>query len=397
LRDVIIVGGGPSGCFTGKKLAEKGFDVVIIEEDKQIGHPMCCAGIVGDEGMKEVGLNPSKWSLNELREGVVYSPDNEPVGISRGKLEAHCIERSDFDKALAISATDEGADIRLSSKCSDISRDEEGVSVKVKGKDEVEELRGKIIVGADGANSTVARNFNLIKEFSPLAGAQAEVIGKTESKAANIFFNNEWTEHFFAWIVPAGEIYRVGLCDRGNNVRKNLEKFIKRNPVLQENSQEKIVRYTTDIIPKSGSRKIFDERVVLVGDAGGQVKPLTGGGIYMGLSCAEIASQVITKGLENEPKKEILKEYEKRVDEKFGKEFEIGNRIMKMLSEMENKDISNFFNLLKKPYVKNMITEEFLFDEHSNLLKEMSKKIPRLVNHFGLKDSLKYIKWLLSS
>lgn len=396
MRDIIIVGGGPSGCFTGKKLAKKGFDVTIIEEDNQIGHPMCCAGIVGDGGMRELGLDPSRWSLNKLREGVVYSPNNESVRISRDKLEAHCIKRSEFDKDLAISAAKEGAEIRLNSKCLDVSRDETGVSVKVKENNGTEELRGRIIVGADGANSMVARNFNLIEEFSPLAGVQAEVVGKSKSEAANIFFKNEWTEHFFAWVVPAGEVYRVGLCDRKNNVRKNFKKFIRKNPVLPKSSHEKITRYTTDIIPKSGERKIFDDRVILVGDAGGQVKPLTGGGIYMGLSCAEIASEVITEGLEKEPRKDILREYDEKVDEKFGKEFEIGNRIMNILKNMEDEDISKFFNLLKKPYIKKMILEDFKFDEHSHLLKEMAKKMPRLVNHFGLKDSAKYLRWLLN-
>ncbi len=396
MRDVIIVGGGPSGCFTGKKLAEKGFDVTIIEEDSQIGHPMCCAGIVGDGGMKELGLNPSRWSLNRLKEGIVYSPKNESVKLTRDKVEAHCINRSGFDKDLAIMAAEEGVDIRLNSKCSDIARDESGVSVKVKEKDGTEELRARLIVGADGGNSTVARNFNLIEEFSPLSGAQAEIVGKSEREAANIFFKNEWSEHFFAWVVPAGEIYRVGLCDRQNNVRKNLEKFIRKNPVLPKNSHEKIVRYTTDIIPKSGKRKVFDDRVVLVGDAAGQVKPLTGGGIYMGLSCAEIASEVITKGLEKEPRENILKEYDEKVKEKFGKEFEIGNRIMNLLENMEDEDISKFFNLLKKPYIKKMILEDFKFDEHSHLLKEMAKKMPRLVNHFGLKNSVRYLRWLLN-
>lgn len=397
MKDVIIVGGGPAGCFTGKKLAEKGFDVTILEEDSEIGHPMCCAGIVGAEGLKKVGLDPADWSANELWEGIVHSPSGDSVKLSRDKLEAHVIRRSEFDRDLGEAAARAGADLRLNSSCVGVSRSDDKVSLKVDDGDDGEWIDCRLVVGTDGTNSMIARSFDLIEEFSPLVGAQAEVVGNVSGRAANIFFGNDWSKHFFGWVVPAGDVFRVGLCDRGRNARKNLLGFIRNNPALPEDALDRMVRFTTDVIPKAGSRTIFGDRVVLVGDAAGQIKPLTGGGIYMGLSCAEIASEVIVEGLESEPSRNVLEKYSSRVDERFGGEFELGNRVMRILRNMDDEDLNVFFELLEETEVKNLILEEFEFDHHSSFIKAVAKEIPKLLSFLGLGKSAKYLSWFVGA
>lgn len=395
LKDVIIVGGGPIGCFTGEKLSEKGLEVTILEEDKNIGHPMCCAGIVGHRGMKEVGIDPEKWSANKLTGGTVFSPKMEKVNMSRNKLEAHCIKRSEFDKGRAIEAVKKGAEIKLEARCTDVTVKKDKVKVDVRKDDEEKKLEARTVVGADGGNSLVARELDLIKEFSPLSGAQAQIIWEGSGKNAKIFFSNKWSENFFAWVVPAGNVLRVGLCDKGKNVRKKLHQFIKDNPALPENASQKITSFTTDIIPQSGKRKIFSDRALLVGDAAGQIKPLTGGGIYMGMSCAKIAAEVLYKSLEKEPNEKALSKYGKRVEEKFGREYELGNRVMNVLSNMEDEDIENFFQLLKEEEFQETILKNFKFDEHSHLLKKLIRKLPHIANSVGIINSLKYLKWFL--
>ncbi len=397
MKDVIVVGAGPAGCFTGGKLASMGFDVTILEEDSEIGHPMCCAGIVGSEGLKNLGIDPGDWSVDELRGGIFYSPSCDRAKLSRDRLEAYVIRRGEFDKDLGKSAVGSGAEIMLNSRCVEISRGNDKVSLKVDGGDGEEWLDCRVVVGADGANSLVARSFDLIDDFSLLAGAQAEVVGKVESDAANIFFGNNWSEHFFGWVVPAGEVFRVGLCDKGRNVRKNLLSFIRDNPALPNGAGDRVVRFTTDVIPKAGSRTIFGDRVVLVGDAAGHIKPLTGGGIFMGLSCADIASEVIADGLESSPDREVLSRYGSLVDERFGREFELGNRVMRVLRNMDDEDLSAFFSLLEEERVKDLILENFEFDRHSSFIKALAKEMPRLLRSLGLSKSAKYLSWFVGA
>lgn len=397
MDDVIIVGGGPSGCFLGEKLAGKGFEVTILEEHPEIGRPMCCAGILGAEGLKEVGLDPEDWSLSELRTGVFHPPSGDPVRLTLGRTEAFVIDRAKFDRDLAERATRAGAEIKLNSRCTKISRHEEGVSLKVEGRGKEEPPEGRIVVGADGTNSLVARNCGLMKDFSPLICAQAEIAGEGEDHDANVYFGNDLSQDFFAWTVPAGKVRRVGLGDSGGNVVKKLLGFMENEPSLPQNARKKIVQLTTGSIPSPDGREIYGERVLLVGDAAGQVKPLTGGGLYLGLSSAKIASDVITKALEKEPSEKNLQEYENIVDEKFGQEFELGIRARRIFRKMSDDDLSKFLELLTVPQVRDLILENADFDHHSNLFKAFIKEGPSLLKSVGTRKLTKYLRWFMGS
>ncbi|KXA94112.1 hypothetical protein AKJ37_00065 [candidate division MSBL1 archaeon SCGC-AAA259I09] len=394
MRDVIIVGGGPAGCFTGERLAEKGFRVTIVEEHGEIGQPMCCAGIIGAERFKETGIDPEKWSVNELKEGVFHSPPDKSTSLTRNETEAYVIDRSNFDRCLAERAARAGADIRLGSRCIGASRSGDRVSIKVKNREKEETLDSRVVIGADGANSIIARRFDLINDFSPIIGAQAEIVGSPTNSAAHVFLGNDLSKNFFAWVVPAGEVYRVGLGDKKTNVRKKLLEFIKNSPILPENSRARIVNFTTGLIPKAGGRKVYGDRVLLVGDAAGHVKPLTGGGLYLGLSCAGIAGDVLAESLADEPCGENLQEYEKLVVEKFGQEFELGERALRIFQNMADEDISEFFEFLEEPRIKDMVLENAAFDRHSELLKMLIKEGPELFRKFGFRRLLKYLTWL---
>lgn len=397
MEDVIIVGGGPIGCFLGEKLAEDGFKVTILEEHNEIGTPMCCAGILGAESIKEVGLNPEDWALNELKGGVLYPPSESPVRLSRGQTEAYVIDRTKLDQDLAEEAARAGAKLKLNTRCVKVNRDGNGVTLSTKTQNGRDKLKSRMVIGADGASSTIARNFELSEGHSPTICAQAEIVGEVDNDDASVYLGNDLSRDFFAWSVPAGNVYRVGLGDSEGDVVSRLVHFLKREDSLPENSWKKVLRFTVGLIPTPHSRKISAERALLVGDAAGQVKPLTGGGLYMGLSAAEIASEVVSNVLEEEPSEENLKVYEEKIEKKFGREFELGMRARKILQKMSDEDISEFLELLEEQEVRNLILENTDFDHHSNLLKALIEKGPRLVRSLGTRRTLKYLKMLVDS
>ncbi|KXB07175.1 hypothetical protein AKJ54_00585 [candidate division MSBL1 archaeon SCGC-AAA382K21] len=393
MYDVTIIGGGPSGCLLGKNLAKKGFEVAILEEDPEIGQPMCCAGIVGAEGLKEINLDPESWSLRELRGGTFHCPTGETVKLSRGRTEAHVIDRAKFDRDLAEKAVRAGAELKLKNRVRGISRNEKGVTLLVKKRGGSEEVKSRMIVGADGPNSLVARTLDLMKNFSPTIAAQAEVVKKSESRNAHVYLGNDLSKNFFGWAVPTGDIYRVGLGDKNGNVVRKLINFLEDEPSLPEDSRKKIVRLTTGLIPTPGSRKIYGERVILVGDAAGHVKPLTGGGLYLGLSIVEIASEILTKALEGEPTEENLREYRKAVSEKYGKEFKMGARVRRILQKASDDDITEFLKLLTVPEIRDIILKNADFDNHSKLFRELMKNGPSLISAIGTRKLMKYLGW----
>jgi len=151
------------------------------------------------------------------------------------------------------------------------------------------------------------------------------------------------------------------------------------------------------IIPESGRRRICGERVLLVGDAAGQVKPLTGGGIYLGLSCAQLAADVATRALEHGSEGRILKEYEDAVKERFGKEFELGTVMRRIFRRMSDKDLDVILKLLSKPDIKELVIKHADFDKHAELLSVLIKKGPGLLAKFGARRLAEYLKRMFKS
>lgn len=398
MKDIIIVGGGPIGCFTATKLAEKGFKVTILEEHAEIGHPMCCAGILGAEGLKETGLNPKRWALNELRRAILHTPLGESIHLSRDKVEAYVIDRSKFDRDMAERAVRAGAEIRLKTRCRDISFEDEEVALKVQAPESASrELHTRLVIGADGANSLVGRKAGLIKDFSPLNCAQVETIADVCEGTAELYFGREFSPGFFSWIIPAGEVFRVGLGSIEGGAAQKLFKFIRRHPIASEKITRKQFNLSIGLIPEPRSRKIYGERVMLVGDAAGHVKPVTGGGLYLGLSCASIATDVASKALEDQPSAENLAEYEHSVKEKFGREFEFGLRAQKIFRKMSDEALDEVLNLLSKPETRDLVLEHADFDRHSELFKALIKKGPTLLRSIGARKAMKHMRQLLGS
>jgi geranylgeranyl reductase family protein len=392
--DVVIVGGGPAGCFTGEALAKRGFEVAIVEEHAEVGNPACCAGVVGMGGIRELKIKPGKWVLGKLRRAVFYPPSNESVEITRGKVEAFVIDRAAFDRELARKAAKAGATLLLRTRCVGLKLGREPV-VKLKGGCETE-VEARLVIGADGPASIVAREAGLLKKARYLKCAQLETIAEVRADATELYFGSSFAPGFFAWLTPTGDLCRVGLgTSRGDAFRKLLS-FVGTHPTISTKIQSgKILNLCTGLIPEPLTRKICADRVMLVGDAAGHVKPLTGGGIYVGLSCAQLAAEVAIDALGSEPIVKKLRAYEQAVMKRFGREFELGIRVRRVFERMTDEDLNSIFKLLKREDVQSLVLKHFDFDHHEKLLRALLTKAPRLLPSLELKKILKFSRYLL--
>ncbi len=392
MQDVIVVGGGPVGCFLAELLAKRGLSVTVIEEHAEIGHPMCCAGIVGAKGLDELNLKLNDLILNELRSAFIYPPSGEPVNLTRGETEAYVIDRASFDRKLATRAARSGADFLLRARCSDVSLGRDKVALKVKKSSRKIQLQTRLVIGADGASSLIAQKSGLLGSPNCIQCAQCEVPAEIDPETVELYFGREFAPGFFAWITPAGDVCRVGLCTQEGNATKKLFNFMRNHPIAAGKLKEaKLVHFATGLIPEPMTRKIYGERIMLVGDAAGQVKPLTGGGIYIGLSCARLAADVATKALEVEPSSKNLREYERAVNEKFGREFELGMRARRIFQQISDEDLDAVFKALAEPDIQKLVLEHADFDHHSGLLKALMKKGPSLLRRLRVRRLLKYL------
>lgn len=390
--DVAIIGGGPAGCFLGKTLAENGVEVTIIEEHPQVGNPSCCAGVVGAKGLQELGISDGSWVLDKLDKTKIYPPSGEAVEIGRGKSEALVIDRAEFDRWLARGAARAGANFLLKTKCVDLKL---GANPTLKVKGEIDgEIEAKLIVGADGPASVVARKIGLPKSERFIRCAQVEVTGKIPKKTAEIYLGHDVSPGFFGWGFNAGGTCRVGLgCTDGNPVGL-LRKFLSGPKISKRIRQSGELQFCSGIIPQAFSRKIQSEGVLLVGDAAGQVKPLTGGGIYPGLACSKMASEAIAEFMEKNDQK-TLQNYPHEVKKKFGLEVELASRARRVFEGMSDEDLDQLVALLGQEDVRGIVERNLEFDRHGKLIQALIPKLPKILKRAGAKRLFKFAKAFL--
>ncbi len=308
--DLVVVGGGPIGLYTAKLCENMGYRVVILEEDKEIGKPVKCSGLIS-RNVKRFFPDIEDWGIieNEVDLAVLHSKRSELT--LRKKKAAYVINRTKFDKKLSGFLKSK---VRLSCKVGRIAIKKDFVEIHTnKGK-----LRGEMVIGCDGPNSTLWE-FSGGKEI--VKGLIGIVKEKDYSNKVDLYFDKSSLTDGFFWRIPRGGTTEYGVW--GEYVKfSDIEKFF----------GIKDYERFAGLIPVKPVSKSYSRRVLLVGGSAGQVKPWSGGGVIYGLTCARIASNVIEKVFRfNDFSEEILKEYEKLWKEKIGKQIRLGLLFRKFL------------------------------------------------------------------
>jgi flavin-dependent dehydrogenase len=292
---------------------------------------------------------------------------------------------------MATEAVKAGATILLKTKCVDLKLGRKSI-LKLRGAT-TGELTARLVVGADGPTSLVARRAGLWGSGEHLRCAQVEVSGEIPKGVAEIYLGREFFPGFFGWAFKAGNVCRVGLGCIEGEPSKSLKNFLKKHPMISERvDPSKVFQFCTDIIPEPFSRGVCYERTLLVGDAAGQVKPLTRGGLYTGLWCSRIAAEVAFEAVEKSPTKKILQEYERRIKRKFGLEVELATRARRAFEKMSDEDLTQLVKLLEHDDVRELVKQNFEFDHHGKLIRALIPKIPKIMRETGARRLLRYVK-----
>ena len=373
MRDVIIVGGGPVGCFTASLLAKKGFDVLVLERNPSVGHRVVCTGLIGVEAFDRFHL-PRGSVINQIQDLTFFSPSGIRFSYRPDSPMAFVVDRSRFDRDMADMALSHGANLTCSSLLRDIMIHENNVTVEVESPGGRSDLRAKMAVVACGFNPKLTENLGLGSPREYLQGGEAEldVDGVRETE---IYVGRDIAPESFAWVVPMNsEKVKIGMTTR-ENTYLFLRSFLN-NPLIRDRIKSHKPEINVDAIPIRPIKKSFMERVLVVGEAAGQVKPTTCGGIYYGLISAKLAAETIGEAFSQGRFDDgVLKKYEQRWRHELGGELEIGYRLRQIFSGIKDKQVDRLFEILNSDGIAPLLHSRAQFDWHKDLILMLSRHV----------------------
>ena len=358
LYDVVIAGGSIAGLLCAREIAKKGHSVLVLEEDDEIGTPEHCGGLVSISGLDELGIIPFRKTFEHFIESAeIFSPGGNSFSIESKKQKVAEINRRDLDKQIALQAKKNGAEIWVRASFKGITSD--GVKTSEGN------IKCKIIVDARGVSALINKDRTGI-----LSSAQYEVFADWIKKGkVEVYFDQKKFPGFFAWIIPSSDgVGKAGVAGRGINVADALNEFLK-----SKGNHVTIRKIFAPIWIKGPIDKFVSNNVVIVGDAAGQSKPTTAGGIFSCGMGGILAGKAISKFLETGNQKD-LNEYQKIWRHKFGKEFQKQLLARKILERLDNETIDKLFDSIT-PEILNEISSNDDFDFHtSSIIKLLGVK-----------------------
>ena len=368
--DVVIAGGSVAGLFCAREIARNGHSVLVLEEDYEIGTPEHCGGLVSLSALEELGIIPHSKTFEHLIDSAqVFAPNGDSFIINSKKQKVAEVNRRELDKQIAHQAQKNGADIKVKTSFQELT--EEGVRTSDG------DIKCKIVVDARGVSSLINKDRDGI-----LLSAQYEIYSDWIKKdKVEVYFDQEKYPGFFAWIIPSNDgMGKVGVAGRGIRAAQVLEEF------LSKKGKFSIIRKIfAPIWIKGPIDNFVSDRLVIIGDAAGQSKPTTAGGIFSCGFAGILAGQAIAKYLETGKKSE-LKEYQKKWKEKFEKEFEKQLFARKLLERLDNQTINKLFESIT-PEITKEISENDDFDFHTG----------SIIKLLGIKGSIKTAQTLIGS
>ncbi len=327
------------------------------------------------------------WRLARLSDSLivraisgvrVHSPDGSIYELGGDRVRAYVIDRDRFDQALVERAAKVGVTIQTGVRAVELGPYEKGERTLITRTPSGarQSLRASVIIGADGPHSLLAQQAGLPRPKKILLGLQALIEFQSDSADfVEVFFGKRWAANFFAWSVPAAEgTARVGIAtDRIAEAKACFERLHK-----EFHNSGKILSYQSGMIPIGPAARTVTDGVLIVGDAAGQAKPTSGGGIYTGMLCGKIAGEVAARcALSGKTRARFLREYEQRWRAKLARELSLGFRAHQILTQLSDEQIARALKLLTIPALRKLIQRFGDIDYPSKIAHELIKR-PRL-------------------
>lgn len=296
MHDVIVVGAGPAGSFAAYACSSFGLDTLLLDKHKLPRNKACGGasgrGIESYCGKEILDIVEREGSGDEL-----YFDYRKIGELEREKL---FFKREKLDYYISRMAEDAGCKIKDGTEVVSISMGEDGARVLTKR----ESYHSQIVIGGDGANSVVGRSVGLVNERRRhYAAIRSEIDARETENDTLVDIQEGIRQHTyffsdllgFAWLIPNKDCLNVGmgvLFEKAEHLKGKFKTFLTHLGLDEESPMK------GQLIPYRPLDKIYSERILLVGDAGGFVDPWTGCGIELGIESAESAAKTCKRAFD---------------------------------------------------------------------------------------------------
>ncbi|MCL7415690.1 MAG: NAD(P)/FAD-dependent oxidoreductase [ANME-2 cluster archaeon] len=378
--DVVVVGGGPAGAMSARYAAMGGAQTLLIEEHRAAGSPVQCTGLVSSKTLDVCEITPGPWVYQEVTGAHIFAPDGSSISIGGEKVRAYVVDRKMFDRHLMGEAASAGVEVMIGTKAVGLGGINDKKVLEVISDGRKMRITAGVVIGADGVQGSIARWSGLGQVQKVLSGVQIETVYDVEdTDHVEVFVGSE-VPGFFAWVVPVSDnAARIGLCvdpaRTQSSAYEHLMQFMTSNPRMKERSANGCSDMLVGCIPLGPQVCTVADGVLITGDAAGQVKPTSGGGVYMGALCAKIAGEVVAKAaLSGDTSAGALMEYDRQWREAVGRELAVGMRIHKVFGRLGDEDFNELIRFFGEPDVLELINAHGDIDHPSILLGKLLAK-----------------------
>jgi len=366
--DVIVVGAGPAGSYLAYELASRGHDVAVFEEKSAAGLNICCTGIISTECFQSLDLS-TDVVLTKVNSAKFFSPSGRCLRFQTERVQAYVVNRLLLDKAITSKAQSRGAQYFFSSPVIDIIPGKDSIQAETSCFGARELFSARAVVLANGFRPKLPLKLGLGRIKGFLVGAQAKIEAENVDEF-EVYFSQEIAPGAFAWLVPTStnKAY-VGLLAT-SQAKLHLQNFLN-NLFGQGRVTSQDVEIEQRAVPVGTLTRSYGDRILVIGDAAGQVKPTTGGGIYFGHLGAKIAAEVLDEALSSDNLTVgQLSRYQKQLKAKMGKEISRGYWARWAYAKLSDRQIDGIFNVLDSSGMAEALlnSDNFSFDWHSGLI-----------------------------
>ncbi|MBZ2164675.1 NAD(P)/FAD-dependent oxidoreductase [Methanobacterium spitsbergense] len=377
--DVVVVGGRVGGSTASLFASKSDVDVLMIEKRQEIGSPVQCAEGVTYNTFETLEIKPSeRYIRSRIKGAYINAPDGRRIKYDGDIAEGMVIDRKIFDKELAIESAKAGTDIMVKTTAKDlIIKDQKVCGVIAKHLGETIEISADVVIAADGIESNMARLAGIETHHNPdliCSCAQYEMVGMdVDPGVLEFYFGEKIAPGGYLWIFPKGD----GIANVGVGIRSSVETAINYLNKYVSDLDATPVELNIGGVPVSGPiDKTYTDGFLVVGDAAGQVDPITGGGIHPTISCARIAGEIAAEAVQNNDySSEFLKSYHKKWRDEIGETLDQSVKYRRMADKLNDNDmnaLAEFIETQDLEAISKISVLKFV-GKHPNLMKLLTE------------------------